>query len=146
MRLITWNVNSLRPRLPRLLALLERERPDVVCLQETKALDDELPSAELRRAGYVATSYGQRPYNGLAILSRSEPDEVARGFSGDPTPDDARVLTVRFGALTVINVYVVNGRRVGNPAYGLKREWLTALHDWIAASFDPADERPGGKT
>jgi exodeoxyribonuclease-3 len=68
-RLITWNVNSLRPRLSRLLALLEREQPDVVCLQETKAFDDELPSAELRQAGYVATSYGQRPYNGVAILS-----------------------------------------------------------------------------
>ncbi len=139
MRLITWNVNSLRPRLRRVLALLEREQPDIVCLQETKALDGELPADQLSDAGYVTTSYGQRPYNGVAILSRSAPDQVTRGFVGDPTPDDARVLTARFGDLTVINTYVINGRNVNDPMYQVKLEWLTALQHWVAGSFDPTD-------
>jgi len=84
MRLVTWNVNSLWPRLPRLLALLEREQPDVVCLQETKVLDDELPFEVLRQAGYVATSHGQRPCNGVVTLSRTEPSEVAGASPGIP--------------------------------------------------------------
>jgi exodeoxyribonuclease-3 len=138
--LVTWNVNSLRPRLPRVLALLEREQPDLICLQETKTLDDEFPTEQLAEAGYAATSHGQRPYNGVAILSRSVPDQVTRGFPGDPTPDDARVLVTRFGALTVINVYVINGRDRTDPAYELKLDWLTALCAWIAGSFDPADD------
>lgn len=139
MLLVTWNVNSLRSRLPRLLALLEREQPDVVCLQETKVLDEELPS-ELSEAGYEVISHGQRPYNGVAVLSRSEPDDVIRGFPGDPTPDDARVLTARFGRLAVIDVYVINGRRMTDPVYQVKLGWLAALRDWIAEAFDPGDE------
>ncbi|MDX2466347.1 MAG: exodeoxyribonuclease III, partial [Acidimicrobiia bacterium] len=139
MRLVTWNVNSLGPRLARLLALLDREQPDVVCLQETKTHDDEFPTDQLATAGYVATSHGQRPYNGVATLSRSLPTHVTRGFPGDPTPDDARVLTTRFNDLTVIDVYVINGRHAKDPAYNLKLEWLAALHDWIADTFDPAE-------
>lgn len=140
MRVISWNVNSLRPRLVRLLGLLEREQPDIVCLQETKALDDELPTDQLAEAGYLATSHGQRPYNGVVILSQLEPEQVTRGFPTDPTPEDARVITARFGGLTVIDVYVVNGRHIADPAYQLKLEWLTALQNWIKSTFDPDQE------
>lgn len=139
MRLVTWNVNSLTSRLPRIVAMLEREQPDIVCLQETKTLDDEIPS-DLADAGYVVTSYGQRPYNGVAILSRAEPDQVIRGFPGDPVADEARVLTARFGELTVIDVYVVNGRDIDDPMYEVKLEWLAALRRWIAETFDPSDQ------
>ncbi len=138
MRIVTWNVNSLTSRLPRILSLLEREQPDVVLLQETKTLDDEIPS-ELNEAGYVVTSYGQRPYNGVAILSRAKPDEVTRGFPGDPVPDEARVLTARFGDLTVVDAYVVNGRDLSDPMYEVKLEWLANLREWIAGRFDPSD-------
>jgi exodeoxyribonuclease-3 len=122
-----------------LLALLERELPDFVCLQETKTLNDEFPIDQLAKAGYVTTSYGQRPFNGVATLSRTVPDCVIQGFPGDPTPDDARLLATRFGQLTVVNVYVINGRDPADPAYQLKLDWLAALHAWIADSFDPAD-------
>jgi exodeoxyribonuclease-3 len=140
MRLVTWNVNSLRARLPRVLAMLEREQPDFVCLQETKTIDEEFPFAELENAGYRAVSYGQRPFNGVAILSRSEPDIVERGFPNDPVPDEARVITARFGPLSVVSAYVVNGRDLRDPMYQIKLEWLSALHRWIADSFDPAGE------
>lgn len=136
-RLVTWNVNSLRQRLPRLLALLERHAPDVVCLQETKVVDEEFPATVLADAGYRSVSFGQRPFNGVAILAREEPAEVLRGFPRDPAPDSARVLSARVADLRVVSVYAVNGKRVGDPAYELKLAWLDALADWIGSAFDP---------
>ena len=92
MRLVTWNVNSIRQRLPRLMALLERHAPDVVCLQETKVSDDEFPIETLLAAGYGALSNGQAGRNGVAIVSRSPLVEIARGLPDDPVPDDRRIL------------------------------------------------------
>jgi exodeoxyribonuclease III len=132
-RLITWNVNSIRQRLPRLLAVLSRYAPDVVCLQETKVVDADFPVEELLAQGYGALSHGQSGRNGVAILAREPLEEVSRGLPGSPVPDDARLLTARVGGLTVSSVYVVNGKEVGDPAYDVKLEWLDALTAWARA-------------
>ena len=140
MKLITWNVNSVRQRLPRLLALLERHEPDVVCLQETKVEDTEFPTMEIAAAGYEWATVGQRAYNGVAVMSRVGLDSVQRGFHGDPAPEQSRVLAARTGDLDVVCVYVVNGKEVGDPAYDTKLAWLDAFHVWVAATYDP--QRP----
>lgn len=139
MKVITWNVNSVRQRLPRLLGVLERHEPDVVCLQETKVTDDAFPLLDLSAAGYRAATFGQRAYNGVAILTRAEPDAITRGFPGDPSPEASRVIACRVGGLAVINLYVVNGKAVGDPAYLTKLAWLDALREWIAKTYDPAE-------
>lgn len=136
MRLVTWNVNSVKQRLPRLLALLERHQPDVVCLQETKIEDHAFPTMEIAAAGYDCALLGQRAYNGVALLSRKGLDDVRLGFDGDPVPEQARVVSALVGDLRVVCVYVVNGKTVGDPAYDTKLVWLDALQTWLAASFD----------
>jgi exodeoxyribonuclease-3 len=138
-RLVTWNVNSIRQRLPRLLAMLDRHQPDVVCLQETKVEDEVFPAAELQAAGYEAASFGQRAYNGVAIVSRKGLEDVTRGFPGDPVPEQSRVLAAQTGDLRVVCVYVVNGKEVGDPAYLTKLAWLDAFSAWVEASFRPDD-------
>ncbi len=138
MRLVTWNVNSIRQRLPRLLALLERHAPDVVCLQETKVEDDAFPLMDLQAAGYEAVSLGQRAYNGVAIVSRKSLDDLRYGFDGDPIPEQSRVVSAVADGTRVVCVYVVNGKAVGDPAYETKLAWLDALGAWLSSSFDPA--------
>jgi exodeoxyribonuclease-3 len=135
-KVVTWNVNSIRQRLPRLLALLSRHVPDVVCLQETKVADEDFPFDELSAVGYHATSYGQRAYNGVAILSRKSHELVSRGFADDPVPSEARVLAVKVGDLSVVSVYGVNGKAVGDPAYDIKLLWLDAVRVWTIETFD----------
>ncbi|HEX9774117.1 MAG TPA: exodeoxyribonuclease III [Actinomycetota bacterium] len=136
MKVLTWNVNSLRTRLPRLLALLEREAPDVALIQEVKMLEEEIPYDRLAAAGYSALVNGQRTYNGVAILSRHHGEEIARAFPGDPVPEEARVLAARVGGLTIVCVYVINGQSAGSPAYERKLVQLRSLRDWITSTFD----------
>ena len=138
MKLVTWNVNSIRQRLPRLLALLGRHEPDVVLLQETKVEDAAFPTMEIDAAGYECVLLGQRAYNGVAILSKAGLEDVRTGFDGDPVPEQSRVISADVRDLRVICVYVVNGKAVGDPAYETKLRWLEALRAWIAATNDPS--------
>jgi exodeoxyribonuclease-3 len=137
-RVATWNVNSLRQRLPRLLPWLEQRRPDVVCLQETKIADDafdELLAQELADRGYEAARYGQGQWNGVAILSRVGLDDVVIGLAngpGFPEPE-ARALSALCGGVRVHSVYVPNGRVPDSDHYRYKLEWLAALRDAVAA-------------
>jgi len=137
-KLVTWNVNSIRQRLPRLLALLGRHDPDVVLLQETKVEDATFPTLEIAAAGYECALLGQRAYNGVAILSRAGLEDVRTGFDGDPVPEQSRVISAGVRDLRVICVYVVNGKAVGDPAYETKLRWLEALRTWLAATNDPS--------
>ena len=137
-RFITWNVNSIRQRLPRLLSLLERHSPDIVCLQETKVIDDDFPFEDLRTAGYEAAAFGQKTYNGVAILSKHALEDVGRGFEGDPIPEESRVISASTGGVRVICAYVVNGKEVGNPSYDVKLGWLDSLRSWLAGTADPS--------
>ena len=138
MKLVTWNVNSIRQRLPRLLALLGRHEPDVVLLQETKVEDAAFPTMEIDAAGYECVLLGQRAYNGVAILSKAGLEDVRTGFDGDPVPEQSRVISADVRDLRVICVYVVNGKAVGDPAYETKLRWLEALRGWVAATNDPS--------
>lgn len=139
MKLITWNVNSIRTRIERVLALLQRHDPDLLCLQETKVTDDEFPRVDIEALGYRCTTYGQRTYNGVALICKQLPEQVQRGFPDDPIPDQARVIAAQVSGVRVINLYVVNGQAVGSDKYDMKLSWLAALTRWLQASFRPTD-------
>lgn len=142
MRLATWNVNSLRSRLPRLIPWLAETRPDVLCLQETKCAPDGFPTAELSEAGYEAAAYGQGRWNGVAILSRVGIDTPATGFNAEPGfPDpEARAISATCDGVRVWSVYVPNGRTPDSPHYAYKLNWLAALRDALVT--DLAAGRP----
>ena len=140
MKLVTWNVNSIRTRLERLGPFLKRHQPDVVCLQETKVVDEHFPSRELAELGYHCAVWGQRTYNGVAILSRQPPREVQIGFEGNPLPDQARLISADIEGIRVICVYVVNGKTIDSEHYQLKLSWLDALIGWLSRGWTP--DRP----
>lgn len=131
MQLATWNVNSLRVRMPHLLTWLNGKSLDLVALQELKLTDSDFPRAELEQAGWHAISSGQKTYNGVAILARAEGRDVVRDIPGF---DDIqrRVLAATLGDLRVIDLYVPNGQEVGSEKYAYKLKWLAALRDWLA--------------
>ena len=130
MRIATWNINSINPRLPHLLAWLERTGPDIVCLQETKIADADFPADAINQAGYQAAHHGDGRWNGVAILSRLPLENVRTGlleqpaFDGQPEP---RAIPATSGGLRVWSLYVPNGREIGHPHYAYKLAWLDAL-------------------
>jgi len=130
MQIVTWNVNSLRVRLPQLLEWLAANQPDIVALQETKVPDAEFPAAPLGAAGYQVVFNGQKTYNGVALLARSPPTQPLLGIPEFEDPQ-RRVLAVSCGELRVVNLYVPNGQAVGSEKYEYKLRWLTALHAWL---------------
>jgi exodeoxyribonuclease III len=138
MKIISWNVNSIHARLPRVTALLARHRPDLACLQEIKTSTGEFPAGDFAAAGYQAAVHGQAGRNGVAVLSRTTLTDVACGFADDPAPEQARVLSVTAGGLRFVNVYVVNGREVGAPEYQLKLHWLDAFTAWLRHTYQAA--------
>jgi exodeoxyribonuclease III len=137
MRIATWNVNSIKQRLPRFLPWLDQRRPDVVCLQETKLADDaflEALGAELADRGYSAALHGEATWNGVAILSRVGLDDVAAGIPeapGFPQPE-ARAVSATCDGIRVVSVYVPNGRVPGSEHYQYKLAWLAALRKMLA--------------
>jgi exodeoxyribonuclease-3 len=142
MRLATWNVNSLKMRLPRLLPWLADKQPDVLLLQETKLADAAIPTAEIKEAGYEVATHGDGRWNGVAILSKVGIEDVVRGFDEEPGfPDpEARAISATCGGVRVWSVYVPNGREPESPHYEYKLRWLAALRDALAA--DLATGRP----
>ncbi len=140
MRIATWNVNSVRARLERLLPWLSEVRPDVVCLQETKCVDEAFPREEIEEVGYQVAHHGQPTYNGVAILSRRPIEDVRVGFGVEAFDGEARAISATVEDVMVTNVYVVNGREVGHERYGYKLEWLRALRDDLRA-HSPMDEK-----
>ena len=138
-RIATWNVNSVKQRVPRLLPWLDERRPDVVCLQETKLADDaflDLLGDELADRGYAAAAHGEATWNGVAILSRAGLDDVARGLGEDapgfPRPE-ARAVSATCGGIRVVSVYVPNGRVPDSEHYRYKLAWLASLREMVAA-------------
>lgn len=143
MRIATWNVNSVKQRVPRLMPWLEERRPDVVCLQETKLSDaafTDLLAGPLGELGYEAAHHGQGQWNGVAILSRVGLADVEPGFAGQPDYEgrpEARALSATCGGVRVHSLYVPNGREVGHDHYAYKLSWLDALAAAVASG--PAD-------
>src|SRR5581483_9463437 len=142
MRIATWNVNSVKQRLPRLLPWLDQRHPDVVCLQETKLADDaflELLGDQLAERGYQAALHGEAAWNGVGILSRVGLDDVVPGIPGAPgfPHPEARAISATCSGIRVVSVYVPNGREPGSEHYRYKLAWLTSLRELVAAG--PAD-------
>ncbi len=131
MKSATWNVNSLKVRLPHLLDWLAANPIDVVCLQETKQQDADFPQAALQEAGYHSVFSGQKTYNGVAILSRDPICDVQYGI---PNFEDEqkRVIAATINDVRVVCVYIPNGQEVGSDKYHYKLKWLAALHAWLA--------------
>lgn len=158
MRVATWNVNSVRARLPRLLGWLDQVQPDVVCLQETKCEEDAFPTEPIAERGYEVAAHGTGRWNGVAVLSRAGLDQVSRGYAGqpayDPPPDEsdaalvevnpggvveARAVGARCGRLRLWSLYVPNGRTVDSPHFAYKLQWLSALRDALAGEVTDDD-------
>ncbi|HET9164178.1 MAG TPA: exodeoxyribonuclease III [Solirubrobacterales bacterium] len=138
MRVATWNVNSVKQRLPRLLPWLDERRPDVVCLQETKLADEAFRALlrdELAGRGYEIAVHGEATWNGVAILSRVGLEDVSPGLAGAPgfPHPEARAVAATCGGIRVLSVYVPNGREPGSEHYEYKLAWLAALRDAVAA-------------
>jgi exodeoxyribonuclease-3 len=141
MRIATWNVNSVRTRLEQVLAWLAAERPEVLCLQETKVADELFPLAPFRALGYEAAISGQKAYNGVAILSRLPIEDVRVGFAA-LLPDDPeapglgeqkRLISAQIAGLRVLNLYVPNGSSMRSEKYAYKLEWLACLKRYLDA-------------
>jgi len=135
MKIASWNVNSLKVRLPHLLQWLDGAAPDIVALQETKLEDAKFPVAELAAAGYRTVYSGQKTYNGVAILAREALGEFCDVVTDIPGLDDPqrRILAATIGGLRVVDLYVVNGKEVGDEKYAYKLEWLARVRDFLAA-------------
>lgn len=130
--LASWNVNSLRVRLPQVLQWLASESPDVLCLQETKTPDDQFPLAEIREAGYHAVFNGQKTYNGVAILGKKTATDVEAVFDNNPDPLQSRFLATTYSGIRIINLYVPNGSEVGSEKYEFKLDWMAAMQTCLA--------------
>ncbi len=130
MKLATWNVNSLGVRLPQLLDWLAAHQPDVMVLQETKLTDDKFPQAEIAAAGWHSLWFGQKTYNGVALLSRTEATDVVRNIPGFEDPQ-ARVIAATVAGLRVVGAYFPNGQAPGSDKFAYKMAWQSALHDWL---------------
>lgn len=130
MKLATWNVNSLKIRLPQVLKWLAENPVDVLCLQETKLTDDKFPVAEIEAAGYNVVFTGQKTYNGVAILSKHGMTEVVKNI---PSFEDQqqRVIAATIEGMRVVCAYIPNGQSVGSEKYQYKLQWLDGLHDWL---------------
>ncbi len=137
MRIATWNVNSIRARLGRVTSWLDRHRPDVLCMQETKVEDEAFPKESFEKLGYSIVFHGERGRNGVAIASRHPMTETVPGFRDRKPEDEARLLSVKVLGLDVATVYVPNGQSVGAEAYFEKIQWLVKLRMHLAAGFDP---------
>ena len=137
MILASWNVNSIRARRERLLAFLKRHRPDVVGLQETKALPEQFPTDELQAAGYRSVNVGQKSYNGVALLMRAEPTEVASAFDDAGDDSEARIVAATASGIRCVCVYVPNGQRVGSEQFDFKLEWIARLRRFLDKDWDP---------
>ena len=138
MKLATWNVNSLAVRLPQLLDWLNQHQPDAICLQETKLVDEKFPNKELAAAGYQAEWFGQKTYNGVALLTRAGSvagaTDVVKNIPGF---DDAqaRVITASVAGIRLIGAYIPNGQAPGTDKFDYKMRWLGALRAWVAVEL-----------
>ncbi|MDR0701145.1 MAG: exodeoxyribonuclease III [Azoarcus sp.] len=134
MKLATWNVNSLKVRLPQVLDWLADNRPDALCLQETKSTDEAFPEAEMRAAGYRAVFAGQKTYNGVAILCTTPPGNVMRGIPGF-ADEQKRLIAATIEGVRIVCAYFPNGQAVGSDKYRYKLAWLDALTRWLGGAM-----------
>lgn len=141
MKIATFNINGIRARLPRLLEWLEREQPDVACLQELKCADEALPVLDIEGAGYRAVWHGQKGFNGVAILAKGDSPQLRRvGLPGDPDDSHSRYIEAEVGGIVVASIYLPNGNPVGTDKFPYKLRWMERLREHAAGLL--AEERP----
>jgi exodeoxyribonuclease-3 len=126
-KIATWNVNSVKARLPHLIAFLEEAQPDVMCLQETKCPAADFPALELKGLGYHVETIGQRAYNGVALLSKIPAEELVCGLPGMSRDEQARYIEATFGAVRVASIYLPNGNPTGTEKFTYKLAWMEEL-------------------
>lgn len=131
MKIATWNVNSLKVRLPHVSDWLIQHQPDVLCLQELKLDQDQFPLSAFEMLGYHAVWSGQKTYNGVAILSKEEAQNVHTGLPALPNDPQRRVIAATIGGVRVVDVYCVNGEAVGSEKFAYKQQWFAALAEFI---------------
>jgi exodeoxyribonuclease III len=138
MKIATWNVNSIRKRLDRVIPWLAEHGPDVLCLQETKVEDSAFPRTDFEAVGYHVLCHGQKTYNGVALLSREPLRDPVKGFGDGGDDAQARFLLAGAGDLKVGSVYVPNGQAVGSEKFSYKLEWLARWRRWLDGKMDPS--------
>ncbi len=139
MLIATFNVNSIKARLPRILEWLEEAKPDIALLQELKCVDDDFPRLEIEGLGYQAAVHGQKTYNGVAILSRHPIEDVTRGLPGDEGDPQSRYIEATIQGLRVASIYLPNGNPVDSEKYPYKLRWMERLCDHIRTSVLPRE-------
>lgn len=137
MKVATWNVNSIRKRLPLLLDWLARHQPDAMCLQETKVDDVDFPVDALRSAGYHLSYRGRKAYNGIATLTRVPPESVLYGLHEGPDNEDDRILLTVVEGIPIVNTYVPQGYRLGSDKYAFKLQWFKRIRRYFEERLDP---------
>jgi exodeoxyribonuclease-3 len=140
MRIVTWNVNSLTARLPRVQEWLEANAPDVACLQETKQTDEAFPSSAFAELGYESVHHGDGRWNGVAILSKVGLESPTRGFGSEEDAQGSRLIAATCGGIRTHSVYVPNGRSLDSEHYTYKLAWLTRLRSFLAETANPAGD------
>jgi exodeoxyribonuclease-3 len=141
MKLATFNINGIRARMPRLLEWLEREQPEIACLQELKCADEALPVADIEAAGYGAVWHGQKGFNGVALLARGSAPALRRvGLPGDPDDSHSRYIEAEVDGLIVASIYLPNGNPIGTEKFDYKLKWIERLRAHAAGLL--AEERP----
>src|SRR5579885_1920445 len=137
MKIATFNVNSIRRRLPVVLDWLARHKPDALCLQETKIQDRDFPLLDLQAAGYHVTFRGMKAYNGVAVLSRKAPEAAFYGFDDGGEPDEARLIRVVIDGIPIVNTYVPQGYLIESPKYAYKLDWYKRLRRYFERHLSP---------
>lgn len=135
MKIATWNVNSLKVRLPQLVDWIGAHQPDVLALQETKLTDENFPAVEINAAGYEAVFSGQKTYNGVAVLSKAPVENVDTNFP-DIVTEERRTIAATVNGVRIVNLYVVNGQEVGSDKYSYKLKWLNAVADYLRVQVE----------
>ncbi|HYO56664.1 exodeoxyribonuclease III [Archangium sp.] len=139
MKIAAWNVNSVRARLDRLVDWLKSAQPDVVCLQELKCTDADFPMEAVREAGYHAAVHGQKTYNGVAILAKTEPTDVVRGLSDGVDDTHARLISATVNGVRVLSAYAPNGQEVDSEQYEYKLRWYGRLRRYLDTRHKPGE-------
>jgi exodeoxyribonuclease-3 len=140
MKIATYNVNSIRQRLPIVLDWIAQHKPDVMCLQETKVQDQDFPAEAIRNAGYHVVFRGMKAYNGVATLTRTEPESVVYGLQDGPGNEDFRIIQVVVGGIPIVNSYVPQGYSIDSDKYAQKLAWFRRLRAYFESALHP--ERP----
>lgn len=138
MKIATYNVNSIRRRLPLVLDWLQEHKPDVLCLQETKVQDSEFPATAFRDIGYHVEFRGMKAYNGVATVTRTPPERVIHGLHGDSEADETRILQTVVHGIPIVNTYVPQGYSITSEKYAAKLAWFESLGRYFEKHLDPA--------